>query len=259
MNVQFPAYSVTFEPAALARCFLLADVFDACFREPRTEYGLLGLAFADDPYRVVLCPLLPGQHVTNGSVHQAGHDVALMRREVESLSQQAGRKLVPIAFVHRHPAGCGMSDIDRTFLESVFVEQVSTVVTHRATRLLKPSDLACDCLLRSHKGLDSRSDDKLVAAEIEYSVAFSLIVNRKREHSIHTVEKRWCPVCDRAQVSQVPAVLVRSTKRPLTRHERLRMLFELEAEIRAKVIHEEGQHVTSTRHASVHLAAGPHC
>lgn len=231
---------VVFTPAALERCFLVADVFDACFGEPWTEYGLLGLAFAEDPYHVVACPLLPGQRIANTSMHQPGCDVIRMRREVESLSEQVGRTLVPISFVHRHPGVCDMSATDHAFLESVFLEQVSTVLTHRNVRMLDSHDLACDCLPRSRKDSDSSSEGKRLAADIEYSVAFSLIVNKEREHAIHAAEKRWCPVCGRAQVSQVPAALIRSTKRPLTRRERLRLQVELEAEIRAKVRFEEG-------------------
>lgn len=141
-----------------------------------------------------------------------------------------------------------MSETDRTFLTEVFLNQVSTLSTCRAVRALDPDQLACSCLAEAH--------GKPLAAEVEFSVAFSLVVNRKREHSICAAERIWCPVCGRSEDSLAPAALIRPTARPLTRRERVRMQVGLKAEIKAKVVFEGEPDSGSVEDGHKPLAAG---
>jgi hypothetical protein len=70
---------------------------------------------------------------------------------------------------------------------------------------------------------------------VELGVGFGLIVNAHQEHSIRAVEKRYCPVCGRADACLAPAAVIQPA-RTLTSQERLRLCVELEHEIRRKMI-----------------------
>ena len=71
--------------------------------------------------------------------------------------------------------------------------------------------------------------------QIDYGLAFSLVVNREREHAIEAALKQWCPVCQRPSVSLVPARLRLSGVSELTGAERRRLQRALSVEIEAKL------------------------
>jgi len=229
-------YTLSFDPIALERCFMTAEILEACFDEPHLEYGLLALARADNPFHVVETPLLFGQQVTTCSVHQAGYDVLRMREEVDALSIRRGERLIPIALVHRHPGACGMSLVDERFLLDVLINQVSTVFVRETFYLAKEGDFGCDCL--GSQLQDTSPGDSVTlctAVWCEYSVAFSVIVNKRREHSIDAAVRRWCPVCWKSRTSLAPAAMLLSPEPPLGRLAYRRLQSRLEAEIKAKI------------------------
>jgi rRNA maturation protein Nop10 len=190
---------LSIEPAALERCYLVADILHEEHGEARMEYALLGLSDESDPLHVLATPLLPGQRVTPASVEQSGHDVLRMRAEIEVLSHRLRRRLVPIAFVHRHLTTCDASTTDDEFVRGVFIDQVSTVVSFEETRRVGA---------RAVRG--------------EYALCFSLIVNREREHRLYAVRKDTCPRCGRCEVRYVPARLA-----PVQRHTRSQLARDL--------------------------------
>ena len=151
--------------------------------EPIMEYGLLGLADESDPLHVVATPLLVGQSVTAASVEQPGRQVLRMRDEMKMLSDRLGRRLVPIAFIPRHPSSCDASLTDGEFLRGVFVDQVSTVVSFEEVLWIDATDPPCAC--PEMRQLFERSlgqGNGRVEIQSEFGMAFSLIVNRQRDH-----------------------------------------------------------------------------
>jgi hypothetical protein len=237
MNGQDIELMLTFDPLALARCFLVADILAEEFDEPRMEYGLLGVADERAPLHVLATPLLVGQSVTPSRVEQPGHQVFRMREEVDALAHRMQRKLVPIAFIHRHNGPCDASSIDRAFLRGVFIDQVSTVVSFNGTRRFDATSPPCTCeeVWRRFENAQENGRDVVHLAS-EYSVAFSLIVNQLRQHEIYVVRKATClycmrsETCDlRARITPDPRVVLQVPIGPALRAEIAR---EIEAKIR---------------------------
>lgn len=229
-------YVLTIDPVAMERCFLVADILSEDYNRDYTEYGFCGLAAQQKPLHVLATPLLHGQRVTAGSVYQAGQDVFRLREEMNILSKRMGQALVPIAFVHRHPGGCGMSFTDVEFLTGPFIDQVSTVVRLHETRVIQPGEFDCGC--REMKRLNRQGPGEGTLGKpmrIEYGICFSLIVNREREFSIDAACKYWCVFCHKPLVSLVPAELCISPKRQLTKKERRKLKRQLVVEIEAKL------------------------
>jgi len=227
---------LSFDPLALERCYLVADILDDEFAEPYLEYGLLGLADESNPLRVVATPLLVGQSVTAGSVEQPGRQVLRMRDEMELLSHLMRRRLVPIAFIHRHPSSCDASLTDDEFLRGVFIDQVSTVVSFREVRWIDASDPPCACPVVRRLFRCSLGDGSdLVELQSEFGMAFSLIVNRERDHRLYAVRKETCPFCDESAVSDVAARIDPDPRSPASELDRAAMRSRLVQEIRAKI------------------------
>jgi hypothetical protein len=220
----------------MERCFLMADIFAEVYDEPYTEYGLIGLATQSRPFHVVATPVLTGQHVTTGSIYQSGYNVFRLRREMHLLSERLGQSLVPIAFIHRHPGGCGMSMTDEEFLTGPFVDQVSTVVILNEKRIIQPHEFSCRCEEIERMIQQSlRGDEERKLVTIEYGVCFSIIVNREREFSIYAVRKQFCPFCQKSTVHLVPAELHINSGDKLTEDKLCKLRKQLEVEIEAKL------------------------
>lgn len=220
----------------MERCFLVANILAEVYEDPYTEYGLIGLATQSKPFHVVATPVLPGQRVTAVSVYQSGYDVFRLRREMHFLSERSGLPLVPIAFIHRHPGGCGMSLTDEEFLTGPFVDQVSTVVTLSEKRIVQLGDFSCRCegierLVRQNL----RDNAERELTKIEYSVCFSIIVNRGRESSIYAARKQFCPFCKKSTVHLVPAAIHISAGDQPTEDKMRKLRSQLEVEIEAKL------------------------
>jgi hypothetical protein len=197
-------FVLSFDSIALERCFCVAEVLAEAFEMPSLEYALIGLSSSDRPLHIVRTPLLPGQRVTSGSVEQAGSAVFRLRREIQELSLRAGRSLLPVAFIHRHPGrSCRPSETDEKFLRGVFVDQVSTVLTLPGL----PSNAPVSCPY----GCDAPRQDgpSHDSALLEPGVAFSLIVSGSRNYELHAAAKYRCPICRSSWVSDVPAKLAK--------------------------------------------------
>jgi hypothetical protein len=193
---------LSFDPIALERCFLVADVLAEEFQTPFLEYALVGLSESRRPLHVVRTPLLPGQRVSPASVEQSGSAVLRLRREIQGLSLRAGRSLLPAVFVHRHPSrSCTPSATDQAFLRGVFVDQVSTVLSVPGLPSGVPMRCPRGCTEPRPNG---PSADGMLE---EPGVAFSLIVSRQRNYELHAVAKQRCAVCGNSWVCDVPAKL----------------------------------------------------
>jgi hypothetical protein len=223
-----------FEPEALERCYAAADILDEDFGRPTMEYALLGLASATDPLRVVATPLLPRQRVTSASVDQPGHGVFAMRREIEALSESQGRRLIPISFIHRHPGSCAASAIDLDFLTGPFLRQLSTLVRFDG---LAPEDLCCASCSAPAPGPAAADEDPGSAARpgSRSGLAFSLIVNRRREHWLYAATRTDCSVCTGPVIRLLPARLASDGEALFSRKERALRQASLREEIAAKI------------------------
>lgn len=225
-----------FDPLALERCYLVADILNDEFGEPFVEYGLLGLADQARPFHVVATPLLVGQSVTAARVEQPGRQVLRMRDEMERLGHRMQRTLVPITFIHRHPGGCDASITDEVFLEGVFVDQVSTVVSFEEIRPVDEANPPCLCVGLQRLLRDFRGDGNGgVEIRCEYSIALSLIVNRERGHRLYAVRKTRCGFCGQSAVSYVPARIDPDSLSPVSEQDRAAMRIPLQEEIQAKI------------------------
>ncbi|MBI4718246.1 MAG: hypothetical protein HY763_10605 [Planctomycetes bacterium] len=237
MSQSNPSHAtISFAPEALERCFAVAQVLAEVYDRPEVEYGLVGLAAQSRPFHVLATPLLAGQEVGAASVHQPGCQVLSMRREISALSEGLGLTLVPIAFIHRHPHGCTPSAIDDEFLAGPFIDQVSTVVSFRESTTINPGHSHYGCLSRralSQPAPVPKADDARL--EVEWSVAFSLIVNGRRDHHLYAVRKERCPYCTEGSTRFVAAELAVSPDRALPPQERRRIREELVSEIAVKV------------------------
>jgi hypothetical protein len=197
------------EPAALERCFLIADVLAEEHGDPSSEYALIGLARRSRPFHVFDVLMLGGQEVTSGSVRVAGRNVAKAAREMDQVAERIGEAVFCPLFVHRHPPGSvDPSDVDDLFLIHVFVEQIATAARFSEIRVVTPSDWECDCFdrLDSH-AMAPRAGRLERAMRVEFSVAFSLILNRRRQFSIDSAEILYCPECGAPRTRLAPAVL----------------------------------------------------
>ena len=54
---------LAFDPIALERCFLVADLLAEEFAHPALEYALVGLSTASQPLHIRWTLLLPGQRL----------------------------------------------------------------------------------------------------------------------------------------------------------------------------------------------------
>jgi hypothetical protein len=231
MAAGFPI-ALSFEPWALERCYAVADVLEEAFGESRMEYALLGLSAAGDPFHVVETPLLPGQRVTPSTVAQPGRQVLRMRDEIDRLSRRRGAPLVPISFIHRHPGSCRPSRTDLEFLRGVFVDQVYTISSLEDVR---PVGACAGCPPPRFLALRTAAAGTSPTFRSPCGIAFSLIVNQQRDHSLLAVRKRICPVCGRAEVLDAPARLSVSLAPPGSRFGREALQTSLEVEISAKI------------------------
>ena len=237
-----PELVLSFDPMALERCYLAADILYEDHGESRLEYALLGLSSETDPFNVVATPLLPDQRVTEGSVEQSGHGVFRLRREIDRLSDRTGRRLVPIAFVHRHPSQCDASSTDKTFLAGVFIDQVATVVSFEEVRRIGPGP-GCGCVgmeRMRHEVASGRGGERRI--RLEYGICFSLIVNQERDHRLYAVRKDTCPLCGTSAVRYVPARLARAWRGTLSPMQREVMREQLAREMAAKLVVDRGEH-----------------
>jgi hypothetical protein len=236
MNHRDSEVLLSFDPLALARCCLIADVLAEEFDEPAMEYGLLGLADERAPLHVLATPLLVGQSVSPASVEQPGRQVLRMRDEVEALSRRMRRRLVPIAFIHRHPSCCEASITDHDFLRGVFVNQVSTVVSFEEVRRIDAVDPPCGCTgLRRLLREAPSNGNGFVELRGECGVAFSLIVNRKRDHRVYAVRKSTCPFCGRSEVRGVPARITPDPRCAVSAMDPVALRSRVKQEIEAKI------------------------
>jgi len=235
-NGRYAPIVLAFEPKALARCFLVADLLAEQYDEPLLEYGLIGLADRSRPLHVVETPLLVGQEVTVSTVEQSGANVLEMRREIQTLSRKRGSPMIPITFIHRHPGACRPSQTDHEFLAGVFIDQISTTHTFQEILSGESEEFLCRTCAASMPGRSRRAfrfNDSTV--ELEYAVGFSLIVNKEREYSITALRKEFCPSCGAGELCYVPAEMALRPQRPLTSHELNEVRKALELEIAAKV------------------------
>jgi len=216
-----------FEREAMERCYLTADILAEDFNLPFTEYALLGLAPSTDPLRVVATHLLPGQRVTMTSVNQPGRGVFAMRREIEALSEQQGRQLIPISFIHRHPGSCTASTIDTEFLFGPFLSQLSTVIRF--------DGLASESACCSATPEAAASPGDAPRPGNQSGLAFSLIVNRRREHKLYAATRTECQLCSGSDIRPLPARLDCEHSPPPSQEERASLRAGLSREIVAKV------------------------
>lgn len=240
---------LAFDPVALERCFLIAEILDEDCPAGPIEYALLGLASAENPFHVIVTPLLPGQRVTAASVDQPGHAVLRMRREIETLSSQMQRRLVPIAFVHRHPRQCDASAIDEAFLTGVWIDQVATLVSFEELRPVTLDDFSCRCAeFNAHGRRREANGRDLERIRVDVGVCFSLIVNGLGEHRLYAARKDRCSRCGESAVRQVPARLLLDHSRVISEPEREAIRKSLSEEIEAKI---EFQRSRKPAHGSV--------
>jgi len=232
---------LSFDPWALERCYLVADILYNDFDAPYLEYALLGLSTESNPLHVVATPLLPGQRVTSATVEQPGRQVLRMRREIEMLSKRMRQQLLPITFIHRHPAGCDASPTDDAFIRGVFVDQVATIVSFKDATVVETAEHRSHCPeMQRHFRESSLGGRRLVRLRSEVGLAFSLIVNRKREHRLYGVRKRTCASCGRDEVDYIPARLAQDSHCWISSLDRALLRRRLEGEIRAKISFKRG-------------------
>lgn len=227
---------LSFEPEALERCYVVADILEEVYDFPYLEYGLIGLAARSRPFHVVATPLLAGQDVSGGSVYQSGHNVLSMRREISALSRRLRLPLILATFVHRHPLSCRPSAIDDEFLAGTFVDQVSTAVSFKEVRRVTAGDPHYTCLDGARMSQRTRTHGaRDLAVEVEFSIAFSLIVNKDRDHHVYAVRNERCQYCTEDRIRFVPAELAVSPESSLSQQKRNQIRVELELEIAAKL------------------------
>lgn len=239
---------LSFDSRALERCVLAADILAEEFDEPFMEYALLGLADERMPFHVIATPLLVGQIVSRSKVEQPGRQVLRMRDEVEALSRRMRRPLVPITFIHRHPGGCRASTTDHDFLRTVFVDQVSTLVSFQEECRIDAAHPPCACEGLQRRLRETASDgNDFVDLRSEWGVAFSLIVNRMRDHRIYAVRKTTCSFCGRSEVSEVPARIIPDPHSSSLAMDRVGMRSHLKREIEAKIRFEQTPRMSEQR------------
>ena len=77
-------------------------------------------------------------------------------------------------------------------------------------------------------------------------MAFSLIVNRQRDHRIYAVRKATCPFCGRSEVRGVPARITPDPRCAGSAVHRVAMRSQLKQEIEAKICFEPDRDVMRT-------------
>ena len=126
-----------------------------------------------------------------------------------------------------------MSAIDERFLRDVFVSQVSTVITLSEARHVDATTYGCGCA-RATRQRAARGREPLNRT-IQCGLAFSLIVNREREHSLDAARIEWCPFCGQPWTCLVPAELEVKPNRDLTNVELAKLRRVVEVEVEAKI------------------------
>lgn len=225
---------LSFDPVAYERCFLVADLLEDR-GEQFLEYGLLGVAAEADPLHVLATPLLTAQLVTAGSVYQSGHGVFRLRSELNTMSRRAGTSLVPVCFIHRHPASCLPSRIDRDFAAQVFINHVAAAVTFKETRNIQEAPHPACYVTMQPGGRPPDQHRRGAAVQVEYALCFSMIVNKDRDTWIEAVRKEWCPWCGTPKTEYEPASVRIHPQRALSAGELTTLREQLEREMEAKV------------------------
>jgi hypothetical protein len=228
--------SLSIDPSAFERCFVTGQILAEDYEQAGMEFGLLGLSALDDPLHVLATLLLSGQRVTPVSVEQSGHAVLHMRREIAALSNRMGRQLVATTFIHNHNGSPDASITDDEFLTGPFVDQVSTAVAFVEVLPVNTADLHCDCatgeLCWRERVANSLYPDMV---RIEFSLAFSLIITRQRDHRLYAARKDHCTQCRRSRVRFVPARLALDATQLISNAELEAMRELLRREIAEKV------------------------
>jgi hypothetical protein len=227
---------LSIDPVALERCFQAIGVLDELFGQPALEFGMLGLATRARPLQVVATPLLLDQEVSAIEVYQRGHSVIAMRAEIAALAARLSEPVIPITFIHRHPGECFASETDREFLRRVFINHVAPLVAFRGGRTRPRGAEWCVCEPqgrgRTRRG---RNHPACVRRPVEYSYAFSLIINEERARRLYAVRQDTCLVCSIQRLSEVPAELTIAPDRRLSAAERHCIRTQLRDEIVAKI------------------------
>ena len=223
-------YILSITPAALERCFMVADILAQDYERPYTEYGLIGLALESAPLHIVETPLLY-QQVSGGSVYQPSCEFFKLRREIQILSEKYDAPLVLSSFIHRHPMQCFLSLLDQNFLER-FVDHTAATVTFREARKKQIRGFPCRCFRKNKQAKNRKPAEELT---VEYALGFSIIVNREREFAIYAVRKRYCPLCEKSTVKRVSAALKVQPEYQLSHEEKANLRKQLETEVEAKI------------------------
>jgi hypothetical protein len=225
------------DPTALERCFQVADLVDELFGRPDIEFAMLGLAARSCPLHVVATPLLWGQEVSMIGVYQSGHNVLRMRAEIATLAARLGQPLIPVAFIHSHHCGeCAASAVDHDFLSRVFINHVAPLAAFRCIRRVRRGQSWCDCLPASpRRDRSSRDQGRWAYVPVEYSVAFSLIINRSRDRRLYAVRQEICPSCGTERIFEIPAQMIISPERTLSEAECECIRTQLRPEFLAKI------------------------
>lgn len=235
-------YKVIVSPLIMEEWFIIAEILAESYDRPYVEYGLVGLTTLKTPFRIAATCLLPDQKVSSVSVYQSGRDMFNLRKEVRLLSKKAGERLIQTVFIHRHPGSCDMSSTDIEFVTTTFSDLVSAVQVFKEKRQPDPDELDCYCFHKkpgSKKDAVSTGDDM----EVEFSVCFSIIVNRERDYSINAARKTWCPICQRPAVRLVPAELEKKSDTQVSDSQLKKLKSRLELEIENKIMFESKQFI----------------
>lgn len=226
---------LTIDRPALERCFVVGDIIADLYGRD-TEYALVGLAAETRPYHVVATLLLHKQQVNDTTVFQSGRNIYLLKREIDGTSEKLGETLFPVCFVHSHLSNCFLSSTDEDFLTGTWIDCLSAISSFCGSLWISPSDLDCRCLVAESSSRNSGGHSKTKFFEqIEYSLAFSLIVTRQGEYSLHSARKIWCPRCGCPSVRLVPATLKITPQQAPLKAAKRRLRHQLETEVPKKI------------------------
>jgi hypothetical protein len=222
--------------SAYERCFLTGQILAEDYAQDRMEFGLLGLSALDEPLHVLATLLLTNQRVTPVSVEQSGHSVLRMRSEIAALSSRMGRRLVATTFIHSHNGSPDASITDDEFLTGPFLDQVSTAVAFEEILPIDTVDSHCGCVAGEPRWRERLADPRNPAMmRIEFGLAFSLIVTRRRDCRLYAARRDRCALCRSSRVRFVPARLVLDATQPISDAEREAMRELLRREISQKI------------------------
>ena len=131
----------------------------------------------------------------------------------------------------------GANQIIRSTLISgtTFSDTVSSLLWFKKIRKLNIEDFDCDCLRLRNPERGVLESNQICRKAIEYSMCFSLVVNRERMAELTVVEKRYCAYCGTPSVRIENAKVCISPKERLSSRQLQRLRRALEVEIEAKV------------------------